>query len=380
MSSDASIIEAFRQLQKTFTSLEGELVEVQLESDRRGNKIQDLIAQLDSKTQSMESSELSWMEAEEENKRVVAKLELALKMKEIQYTELQSDHERLNFEHKELTIHAEKVEQQLDLLSSDEAIRLGTVELQSPCAANDMQTPVKRKADFENDLMSERTLSTSTPSSEIEDVQQRLNVSVEMPLKDSIIQSVPVLASTNQIGVTSGLTEKEGKHMQAIQQKLEHLVAVHRQLLRNFATSQMNAKEMKRKVAVRDDRIKKLQASNRQITESLRKQAEKHVEELICLRDQISDFRDAQRTHFECHGNTEGMLIKTLRGGGAAGPLYSFDHPRQCDDPVRPIRGGSQRSSASSTSKESIAEVEEKLQTQEPFQSSESFFYRLFRF
>ena len=213
MPSDASIIETFRQLQKKFTNLEEELVEVQLESDRRGNKIQDLNAQLDSKNRSMESSELSWMEAEEENKRVVAKLELALKMKEIQYTELQSDDERLNFEHKELTIHAEKVEQQLDLLSSDEAIRLDTVELQSPCAANDMQTPVKRKADFENDLMSERIPSTSTPSSEIEDVQQRLNVSVEMPLKDSIIQSVPVLASTNQIGVTSGLTEKEGKHM-----------------------------------------------------------------------------------------------------------------------------------------------------------------------
>ncbi|CCI10929.1 unnamed protein product [Albugo candida] len=39
-----------------------------------------------------------------------------------------------------------------------------------------------------------------------------------------------------------------------------------------------------------------------------------------------SDFRllCAQRAHFESHGNAEGTLFKTLRGGGAAGPLYSF--------------------------------------------------------
>ena len=153
----------------------------------------------------------------------------------------------------------------------------------------------------------------------------------------------------------------------------EILDKIHRQLLRKFATSEESAKEMKRKVAVRDDHIKKLEACNRHITES----AEAVREAFGGTHSSTgSDFRLSWRTKssFESHGNTEGTLIKTLRGGGAAGPLYSFDHPRQCDDPVRPIRGGSQYSSASSTSKESIAEVEEKLRTEESFQSSKSFF------
>ena len=87
-------------------------------------------------------------------------------MKEIQYSELQSDHERLNFEHNKLTIHAEEVEQQFDLLSSDEVNRprlCVTRETQSPCAENDMESPPKRKADFKNDCMLESIHSTSTP-------------------------------------------------------------------------------------------------------------------------------------------------------------------------------------------------------------------------
>ena len=76
------------------------------------------------------------MQVDEENKRMVAKIELSLEIKDIQYSELQSDHERLDFEHKELTIHAEKLQQQIKLLSSKKLNRprcYDTTKLQSPC-------------------------------------------------------------------------------------------------------------------------------------------------------------------------------------------------------------------------------------------------------
>ena len=55
----------------------------------------------------------------------------------------------------------------------------------------------------------------------------------------------------------------------------------------------------------------------KQITVSLQKQVEKHGDELIRLWDQILDFRGI-KSSFEIHENTEGTVIKMLRGGRAA--------------------------------------------------------------
>ncbi|CCI46254.1 unnamed protein product [Albugo candida] len=115
--------------------------------------------------------------------------------------------------------------------------------------------------------------------------------------------------------------------------------------------------EAKRRVAVFDDRIKELRASNRRITERLRKEAEKHVEELICLRGQILDFQGAQDARFQSLGHMEATVIITLRGGEATGTVDAMEHPRQWDDGVRPIRRRSQCSSTSATSEASLAEV-----------------------
>ncbi|KAL0584031.1 hypothetical protein ABG067_006128 [Albugo candida] len=335
-------IEAYQQLQRKFTNLEEEFLKVQLESDRRGFEIRDLKAQLDKKTK------------------------LSLEIKDIQYSELQSDHERLDFEHKELTIHAEKLQQQIKLLSSKELNRpscYDTTKLQSPCEGNDVySSPKKQQAKSETESMVDPLHPVHSPSLTVEDVQG-MAIYVEK-LKDRSINSGSLLASAKQTALPLELFEKDKTHMHAIHQKLVHLVGVHRQLLRKFATSKMNAEEGKRRVAVRDDRIKKLKASNRQITVSLRKQAEKHVEELIRLRDQISELRGAQEANLQSHGYTEGSIIKPFRGR-AAGQLYAIVHPGQWDDAVRPIRGESQCSSASSTSEESLTEVEFEQKTEE---------------
>ena len=59
-------------------------------------------------------------------------------------------------------------------------------------------------------------------------------------------------------------------------------------------TSEMNATEMGRKGGLPDERIKKLEAINRKLTDSMRKKAEKRVKELIQLQIQIPYFRGLQ--------------------------------------------------------------------------------------
>lgn len=143
----------------------------------------------------------------------------------------------------------------------------------------------------------------------------------------------------------SGMSARERQHMRSIQQKLEQLVAVHRQLLRKYASLELELMESKKKLALRDERIKQVEANNRIMAGNMRAQAEKHVEELTRLRDQIADFRGAQRSHFEAQlssQNTSGLgssgfdptssVIKTLR----AGSFYN-------DGVIRPIRGGGKR-------------------------------------
>ncbi|KAL0583560.1 hypothetical protein ABG067_006478, partial [Albugo candida] len=297
MPTNTITIEAYRQLQRKFTNLEEEFLEDQLESDRRGFEIRDLEAQLDKKYELIESSEASWMQADEEKKG-----------------ELQSDHERLDFEHKEFTIHAEKLQQQIKLLPSKKLNRpscYDTTEFQSSYELNDVYLSPKQQAESETERMVDPLHPAYSLSLTVEDIQG-MAISVEK-LKDRIIKSVSLLASAKQSALPLEPFGKDKTHMHAIHQKLVHLVGVHRQLLQKFATSEMNAGEWKRRVAVRDDRIKKLEPSNRQIIVSLRKQAEKHVEQLIRLRDQISEIRGAQEAHLQSHGHTEASIIKPFR-------------------------------------------------------------------
>lgn len=184
-----------------------------------------------------------------------------------------------------------------------------------------------------------------------------MDISVEKPIKDCSIQSDTVLATTKKNNLTLGVAEKESEHVHAIHQKLEHVLAVQRQLLEKIAVSERNAIEAKQGVAARDDQIKELRASYRQIAERLRRQVEKHVQYLIRLRFQILDFQGAQAAHLQSHGHMKGTIIRTLRGGRAAGQVDAMEHPQQWDDDVRPMRSKSQCSSTSATFKESLAEV-----------------------
>ncbi|GLD99506.1 hypothetical protein PINS_up008232 [Pythium insidiosum] len=183
----------------------------------------------------------------------------------------------------------------------------------------------------------------------LEDLERKKAQIREMELQLNGAQSdnggVPS-STTSGTGVVafngpSGMSARERQHMRSIQQKLEQLVAVHRQLLRKYASLELELAEAKKKITLRDERIKQVEANNRIMAGNMRAQAEKHVEELTHLRDQIADFRGAQRSHFEAQLNpsADANVIKTLRGGS----FYT-------EGVIRPIRGGGRRKTSAGTS------------------------------
>jgi len=55
--------------------------------------------------------------------------------------------------------------------------------------------------------------------------------------------------------------ERDRTQSKSLQQRLEQLVSVHRQLLRKFASLELDSGELKKKMSLRDDRIKQLEGN-----------------------------------------------------------------------------------------------------------------------
>lgn len=83
------------------------------------------------------------------------------------------------------------------------------------------------------------------------------------------------------------MANREQYQMKSLQQRLEQLVAVHRQLLRKFASLELENSELRKKLLLRDERIKHLETNSKVLTGNLRQQAERHITELTNLREQI---------------------------------------------------------------------------------------------
>ena len=76
-------------------------------------------------------------------------------------------------------------------------------------------------------------------------------------------------------------------HSRSLQQRLEQLVAVHRQLLRKYAALELDSTEDKKNIKLRDERIVQLEANTRTLAMNMRTQAARHVVELTKLREQV---------------------------------------------------------------------------------------------
>ncbi|DAZ97813.1 TPA: hypothetical protein N0F65_002483 [Lagenidium giganteum] len=394
------VAKALEELQERVVRLEEELAEEKQESTRRAEEIRLLTAQLDDKTFQLEATQKQFEELRKDKDQQEAALEEKLRQKETLFAELKTEFERLSFEHQELAIHADTVQSEYetllhDLPASTAAAAASPGKLAAAVAAQSPATtsvpanestdstkaseslaaeekssePEEKKTEdagestTESNSLKERCATLEDELREYEKEFRLLQVNSErekarlmddLDRKKAQIRELelqldrsntatppngtPPASAASPTG--SGMSARERQHMRSIQQKLEQLVAVHRQLLRKYASLELELSEAKKKLILRDERIKQVEANNRIMAGNMRAQAEKHVEELTHLRDQIADFRGAQRSHFEAQMNitNDTNVIKTLRGGSFYG-----------EGVIRPIRGGGRRKTGVST-------------------------------
>ncbi|KAF4136112.1 Kinesin motor domain [Phytophthora infestans] len=404
---------ALAELQEKVTQLEEELAEEKQESMRRGEEICLLTAKLEEHVRALETQRVLSEELQRVKDLQEKTLEEKIRQRETLYAELRTDLDRLTFEHKELVIHSETIQSEYDALlqemsaqtppgggklaaaaekiaqaeqqstdnesqksggedatgsqeqkSGDEASKEGTesqqyTDLKAKYTALEAELreyekeylTLKQATDHEKTRLQEEI---DRKSAQIRDLEAQADRAGASTGEGGSTPSSPTSATSS-----SGMSARERQHMRSIQQKLEQLVAVHRQLLRKYASLELELSEAKKKLALRDERIKQVEANNRIMAGNMRAQAEKHVEELTHLRDQIADFRGAQRSHFEAQLNhtnaalvaamssTDTGVIKTLRGGSIYGG----------DGVIRPIRGGGRRKTQLGEAAMSIAGV-----------------------
>lgn len=144
------------------------------------------------------------------------------------------------------------------------------------------------------------------------------------------LQAMTGKACALQIQLDGGSTDGangpggHGVQMRCLQQRLEQLVAVHRQLLRRFAKLELENSDMRKKILLRDERMKQLEGNSRGLSSTLRQTAEKHAQELVGLRQQLLDLRAEQVQRLESRETERPVLKagsgpKVMRGGGGHG-------------------------------------------------------------
>ena len=164
------------------------------------------------------------------------------------------------------------------------------------------------------------------------ELQAAAEKNMELEMQLSALKATVGPEAEKQFSIKERNHMRMQKKFESMQQRLEQLVAVHRQLLRKYGALELDIQEDKKKIALRDERISQLEANTRTLAMNMRTQAARHVVELTKLREQISSVRQEQ---FEARiagpeGSSGGHV---LRGGaGVAAP-----------QPVRAIRGGGAR-------------------------------------
>lgn len=113
------------------------------------------------------------------------------------------------------------------------------------------------------------------------DLQNRIENMIQLQMR---FDALGRMDSKSQESV---LQDRDRAKQKSLQQRLEQLVAVHRQLLRKFATLELENGELKKKTQLREDRIKQLEDNSRTLVNNVRVQAEKHLAEVTIFREQI---------------------------------------------------------------------------------------------
>lgn len=134
--------------------------------------------------------------------------------------------------------------------------------------------------------------------------------------------------------VADTMAEKDRAYRKSLQQRLEQLVAVHRQLLRKFASLELETTELKKKTQLRDERIRQLEGNSKGLIGNIRQQAERHVAELTNLREQIQvgccAFVKESEVNFLWFADTEGRSRPASRELEAARHWFQSQRASHC--------------------------------------------------
>ena len=187
---------------------------------------------------------------------------------------------------------------------------------------------------------------TSKRVKELEVQRDRLEVDLGSRTETAVRAKLELEAYTAQALSGAGnstsaalvaMHEKERAQTKSLQQRLEQLVAVHRQLLRKFASLELESSEVRKKLTLRDERIHQLEDHARSSTAHVRDQSERHVAELTNLREQI---RLMKEEHMQRKDQQQHYLdLQLLNTGG-----------RESTSGPRKMRGGHSNTADNSTS------------------------------
>jgi len=250
--SDADSMATILDLQKKVSMLNEELTEERTESRRCSKETRDLTALLHEKERLLSEAGELMMEVEskmEENVHDQAKL--AARNELLQKAQDQLE-QKSRFRIKELEFRLEKVSAVDARLRKEDADDAAMAQSTSGSAV---------PACIDGDDTMSRRIPFSQMASSTDDQHAKLI---------SDLRSKCTTALKLEQNLTQGHQHtREQHHMRSLQQRLEQLVAVHRQLLRKYAALELNLGEANKMIALRDEHISQLEGQGEVRYESI---------------------------------------------------------------------------------------------------------------
>ncbi|KDO20679.1 hypothetical protein SPRG_13431 [Saprolegnia parasitica CBS 223.65] len=364
---EVAAVSALEKLQERVVQLEEQLGEEKQESQRRGDEIRSLTSVLNASQ--LEVEELKAQKESFERPRDDHSSRHLLE--ELSHLKLELD--KLQFENEEIKLHVTTLQQENERLaaendqransaSDDDLVETTNVTLAAPLPPPAPTTPPRASSSstIRLEVDEEKEARVLRLESDLKAAQEELMAHQTQAQKEIqrftderrlLTNQIQELANqlqsvqTSQQAITSatGMSARERQHMRSIQQKLEQLVAVHRQLLRKYASLESEHNEARQKLGLRDDRIKSLEANTRLMASNMRAQSEKHLEELSALHVQLAELRRNMSQDTLPDLPEEKPTPLPVRR--AASVYVNRQGSVVGDGVIRPIRGGGRRQS-----------------------------------
>lgn len=245
-SDDVDSMATILDLQKKISILNDELTEERAESRRCDKEARDLTTLLHEKERLLlEAGELM-MEVESKMEETVCEQARLIARNETLEKAKSQLEQRSKFRIKELELRLEKISAVDARLrkedADDAAMSQGTAPrvTASHCFDGEGNAPLRMPN-------SQRRLEST--------IDQRTKLIADLSSKCDIVQKL----QQDMADTTALRSTREQHHMRSLQQRLEQLVAVHRQLLRKYAALELNLGEANKMIALRDEHIFQLE-------------------------------------------------------------------------------------------------------------------------